>query len=80
MFIDYKCPKCGDVRTFTVPKTDVKCNKCGVLLERNLTNISIDSYTTEESRFINDEAMFGTIGKRVEERRFEVDEDGTAQQ
>lgn len=79
MIIKYTCPKCKKTRTFTVPKKDVKCKECDVLLERSLTNISIDSYTTEESRFMNDEAMFGTIGKRVEEKRFEVDEDGTAQ-
>lgn len=81
MFIKYECPNCGKVRTFTVAKKDVKCDECKVLLRRNLTNISIDSYSTEESRFMNDEAMFGTIGKRVDEKRFEVEEeDGSTQQ
>lgn len=73
MILKYKCPKCETVRTFTRPK-EVKCDKCDVLLERVLTNISVDSFTTEETRFVNDEAMYGTIGKRIEERRLETDE------
>lgn len=80
MIIKYKCPKCSTVRTFTRIKKDAKCNDCDVLLERVLTNISVDSFTTEESRFINDEAIYNTMGKRANDDRFgDGEEDGGTQ-
>lgn len=71
MFLIYRCDKCGSERYFTSKRTsDVFCEKCRdskLTLVRDHVSVEID--TTPESRYLGDEAIFNTVGRRVSAKR-----------
>lgn len=66
MIIKYYCNKCNKTRAFSsVQKDKVLCKGCGSEMKLKKDNISINSMTTEEARFLADEALFCTVEDRV---------------
>lgn len=68
MFIKYICsnPGCKSTRVFSSVKSEkVICDKCNseMLLEKN--NVTSEVFTTPEARYLGDEALFNTVGKRI---------------
>lgn len=69
MLIEYKCKKCNSERCFSsIQKDKVLCKKCGSEMDPLRENISIDQYTTEEARYLADEAIYNTIGDRYSQK------------
>lgn len=69
MFIKYICPNCNSSRSFTsVQKNKVLCKECNteMILPRN--DITSEVFSTPEARYLGDEALFNTIGKRISDK------------
>lgn len=70
MLITYCCKNCNKSRYFTsVQSTTVNCKDCNseMLLKRG--DVSSSIMTTEESRFLGDEAIYNTVGRQVAAKR-----------
>ena len=66
MIIKYFCKNCQKKRFLTkLSSTDVICPNCNSIMELEKDNITIEMNSTEEDRFIADEALFNTVGARV---------------
>lgn len=66
MIITYKCTDCNKSRYFSsIQKEKVTCKECGKEILPEKGNIGVSLMTTEESRFMGDEAIYNTVGKRV---------------
>jgi len=65
MMIVYECPKCKSKRVLSSIQEKVLCKKCESEMFLKKDNIHSDSLTTEESRFMADEAMYNTLGDRT---------------
>jgi len=65
MLITYTCPKCNSQRFLTSVKEGVTCKECGTEMKCKRDNPATSSLTTEEARFIADEALYNTIGDRI---------------
>lgn len=69
MFIKYVCPKCEKKRVFSsVQNGTVNCKSCGTKMDLQKGQIAIQEMTTEESRYLADEALFSTIADRVSDK------------
>lgn len=69
MLLTYICEKCGSKRFFTSVKTETPtCNKCGGAMSLKKDNITHDSFTTEEARFLADEALYNTVADRISKK------------
>lgn len=66
MFIKYICPKCNNSRVFSsVKKEKVLCKSCNIEMLLPRTELNSEIFTTPEARYLGDEALFNTVGKRV---------------
>lgn len=66
MFIKYVCPKCNSSRVFsTVKKEKVFCKNCNAEMFLPKSEVTSEVFTTPEARYLGDEAIFNTIGKRI---------------
>ena len=65
MIIQYNCEKCGSKRFLSKVENKVFCKSCGSEMEVLRKDVHSDTYTTEESRFIADEALYNTVGDRT---------------
>ena len=65
MLITYTCPKCNAQRFLTKVKDEVECKECGTIMNCKRDNPATGSLTTEEARFMADEALYNTIGDRI---------------
>lgn len=69
MFIKYICPSCKETRYFSsVKKDEVLCKNCGNVMTTTKNDIVVEVMTTEESRYIGDEAIFNTVGSRITDK------------
>lgn len=69
MLVTYICSKCDGKRFLTsVIKAPVLCKQCNESMYLKQDNISTDSQTTEEARFLADEALYNTIGDRISKK------------
>lgn len=69
MLIKYTC-ECGSKRFFSSVQNDkVFCKNCGKEMQTLRDNLGSEILTTEESRYLGDEAIFNTIGKRVSNKK-----------
>lgn len=65
MLIKYICKNCNEERYFSNPQENVICKKCGNKMISEKDDIAVSVLSTEESRYLGDEAMFNTIGNRI---------------
>lgn len=65
MFIKYYCKNCGNIRVFSSKKDSVMCDKCNSVMYCNEGNKSIVINSSEEARYLADEALFNSIGDRI---------------
>ena len=69
MIIKYTCPSCNRTKAFaTIQKGPVVCSNCKTEMTTSKTKIAIEVMTSEEARFIGDEALFNTVGDRISGR------------
>lgn len=69
MIIIYKCENCDSKRYFsTVQISEVVCKKCNSKMIQPKTEVTSEVMTTEESRYLGDEALYNTVGGRVSEK------------
>lgn len=69
MFIKYVCPNCKNSKCYTsVQKEKVLCKNCKTEMILPRTDITSEIFTTEEARYLGDEAIFNTVGKRVSDK------------
>lgn len=68
MFIKYYCKKCGNTRVFSNKKDFIVCNKCGSNMYCNDNNKGIIINSSEEARYLADEALFNSIGDRISKK------------
>lgn len=69
MIIKYTCPNCNNTKAFaTIQKNPVLCSNCKTEMTTSKTKIAIEVMTSEEARFIGDEALFNTVGDRISGR------------
>lgn len=69
MLIIYNCTNCDGKRFLTaVSKDVVLCKKCNARMSVQQGNISSDSQTTEEARYMADEALYNTVGDRINDK------------
>lgn len=70
MLINYNCPNCGKSRYFSsIQKDKIYCKNCNVEIFPTKGDISISIMTSEESRYLGDEALYSTVGKQIAEKR-----------
>lgn len=66
MLIVYSCKNCNAKRYFSsVQSGEVRCKKCNGEMSRSSDNITADVMTSEEARFLGDEALYNTVGSRI---------------
>lgn len=65
MIITYVCKNCGSKRFLSKVEENVLCKKCSGVMEISRSEINSDSITTQEARFIADEALYNTVGSRM---------------
>lgn len=66
MVIQYTCPSCNSKRYFTSTQDkEVLCVKCNTKMETRKGGIAIKVESSEEARFMGDEALFNTLGNRI---------------
>ncbi len=65
MIITYVCKNCGSKRFLSKVEENVLCKKCSSVMEIPRSEINSDSITTQEARFIADEALYNTVGSRM---------------
>lgn len=69
LFIKYICPKCNKKRVFsTVQNESVTCKECGTKMDLQKSQLAVEVMTTEESRYLADEALYSTIADRVSDK------------
>lgn len=64
MCITYTCNNCGTKRYFS-KVLEVTCTVCGTPMKKADGPISTDVDTTAETRFMNEEALYGRIEKSM---------------
>lgn len=69
MLIVYTCKNCGAKRYFSnVQNENVLCKKCNGEMSRSSDNITAEVMTSEEARYLGDEALYNTVGSRISEK------------
>lgn len=69
MLIIYHCTKCEGKRYFSNVQTKtVQCKNCNSEMQRSSDNITADVMTSEEARFLGDEALYNTVGNRINDK------------
>lgn len=70
MLIIYQCSNCDSRRFFSSVQTeDVFCKNCNSKMDTPKNNVSSEIKTSEEARYLGDEALYNTVGSRITDKK-----------
>lgn len=66
MLIKYICKNCNSKRIFSSIQKEIPlCKICNSEMKLCKNNVAVNIFSTPESRYLGDEALFGTIADRI---------------